>query len=157
MIEYAGLGPVDTPMHVERVMRGIARVFAPSKAVRITGCLGGDMSFEDGARIKRGSVILYKPSICEGWPLQKAVELDGALTAEDEPFQRRAAACVAAVLGLQGGQPAECVILWRDAAKTRPQQWAVLAAEASGIPVHDLSCKDVLRTWADWVKQHATK
>lgn len=154
---YAGLGPFQTPVHIEQVMRGIGRIFSGSKVLRTCGGLGGDNAFEDGARIAGGAIELYTLEHIRPWALAKARWYDVTLDKMPEGYQARTAACVSAVLGIEGNQPVDELITWLDPKASGPQYWAILAANQMGITVHDLANPDVYHTWADWVSQHATK
>lgn len=150
---YAGLGPAQTPTPIENVMRGIGRIFAESKVLRTTDCLGGDASFEDGARsIGGGSVEHYKPENVKDWALDKVRQADTTFAQMSDRQQRRNAAFVHVILGLDGNDHAESLIVWLDHSRIGPQFVASAIAQEYQIPVHDLANPDVFKTWAEWVK-----
>lgn len=154
---YAGLGPFQIPIDIEQTMRGIGRVFSGSKILRTCGGFGGDNAFEDGARIGGGAVELYTLNHIRPWAAEHAQRLDPTLAKMPQGYQERAAACLSAVLGIEGSQPVQELIVWLDPDRSGPQYWAILAANERGIAVHDLASDSVGRTWADWVAQHTTK
>lgn len=154
---YAGLGSIFTPIPIENVMRRIGRVFAGSKVLRTTDCLGGDASFEDGARTLGGGAIEhYKPENVQDWALDKARKMDSTVAQLSDRQQRRSAACIHAVLGLDGNDHVDSLLVWCDPVLTQtrpgPQAMAVAIAQEHQIPVHDLANPDVLNTWTTWVK-----
>ncbi len=160
MKSYAGLSGPMAPVVVQNVMRGIGRVFGVAKKLRISDGVG-DGPFEDGARRVGGTFEIYKGKYAKKWADERMLQLDASIDAMPKRFKRRAAACVSAVLGIEGDDPVEELVVWLDPYRSGPQYWAIRAAHAVEVPVYDLSNPDTLEIWIEWVKantlQPATK
>lgn len=153
---YAVLGGKFCPFSVEAVLRGIGRVFAGSRTLRTTKGIGAEASAEDGVTMAGGHIEHYVPAESRDWSRALAMRVDASLAQFPEGFQRRASACVEALLGSNGNAPVSELLVWIDPSQPSPQRWALLTASACGITVHDLADRTVLETWSAWVRQHAT-
>lgn len=156
---YAGLGSARTPVYIENVMRRIGRLFASSRVLRTTGCLGGDDAFYDGA-VMEGAIQrieLYSSKYIQAWMPSYAEQLDPCITQMPPAYRQRAQLCVHTVLGIDGCTPVSDLIVWLEPEHSGPQYWAILAAQAQNIPVHNLADDQTFQIWADWVKEHSAR
>lgn len=153
---YAGLGPVQTPFFVQRLMLQIGRILGPAHILRTTDNLGAEGSFEDGAKLAGAvsHVELYKPANVQEWAVNLLVQKDPEVAKQPRAFQIRAAACVSAVLGIDGQSPTEKLIVWLDSRYQTPQHLAAVVARDYSVPVHDLADPATLKTWESWVQEH---
>jgi hypothetical protein len=155
VVYYAGLGSVRTPFDIENIMRGIGRLWSGLKVLRTCGALGGDASFEDGTRTVGGGVEVYTPGNIQPWALELVQTLDPkSFSQVPDYFHRRAAACIHAVLGLEGNSHSESLVVWLDPNNLCPQHWGFLAAQKFEIPIHNLADTQVSLSWATWVKDN---
>jgi hypothetical protein len=152
---YAGLGPLQTPFEIEHIMRGIGRIWSGTKVLRTTGALGGDASFEDGVRIAGGAIEIYKTEFVKPWAMDMVLaSAQEANPSDVEVFQRRAAACVHSVLGIDGETHVDALVIWLPVPENGPEVWARYMAEKFDIPVHNLADPGTENTWRDWVAEN---
>jgi hypothetical protein len=137
-------------------MRQIGRVFGPAKILRTTDHIGAEGAFEDGAKLAGAisHVELYKPSTIQEWSVNLLIQKDPKFAELGRRFQLRAAACVSAVMGIDGQSPVTEMIAWLCPEYRIPQYWAADIAQENGIPVHNLADPDVFQTWLSWAREH---
>lgn len=153
---YAGLCAPMLPIPVENLIRGISKIFGPTRTLRITDGIG-DTVFEYGHKLCNKPVEIYKRQYVKEWAVKKAEALSAGVPNLPVDFVYRLATCLSAIYGIDGNSKVGDVIIWTDMNRLCPQYWAYLSAVQDGIPTHNLAVQATFETWKQWVDMHATQ